>query len=174
MHFAIVPFVLAILRYALLLEQGGGGAPEELVLSDKVLLVLGAIWAVLFAFLIPLGWMLRGKPQESIDVDHIAKKTDGFSGAEIAKTDAGAETLTVSTTSDLTATGLGIASPVSCTFNAAGLCTNTYQLSMVLAETNKSVSFSTRGRTGAAGGSGSGAGVRLVPIQMPSTAITAR
>ncbi len=46
---AIVPFVLAILRYALLLEQGGGGAPEELVLSDRVLLVLGAIWAVLFA-----------------------------------------------------------------------------------------------------------------------------
>jgi decaprenyl-phosphate phosphoribosyltransferase len=45
---AIIPFVLGILRYALLLERGGGGAPEELVLSDKVLLILGAIWAVLF------------------------------------------------------------------------------------------------------------------------------
>jgi len=45
---AIVPFVLGILRYALLLEQGGGGAPEELVLSDRVLLLLGASWAVLF------------------------------------------------------------------------------------------------------------------------------
>jgi decaprenyl-phosphate phosphoribosyltransferase len=45
---SIVPFVLGILRYALLLEQGGGGAPEELVLSDRVLLVLGALWAVLF------------------------------------------------------------------------------------------------------------------------------
>ena len=36
---SIVPFVLGILRYALLLEQGDGGAPEELVLSDRVLLV---------------------------------------------------------------------------------------------------------------------------------------
>ena len=32
---SIVPFVLAILRYALLLEQGRGGAPEELLLSDR-------------------------------------------------------------------------------------------------------------------------------------------
>jgi decaprenyl-phosphate phosphoribosyltransferase len=46
---SIVPFVLAILRYALLLEQGRGGAPEELVLSDRTLLVLGALWAVTFA-----------------------------------------------------------------------------------------------------------------------------
>jgi decaprenyl-phosphate phosphoribosyltransferase len=45
---SIVPFVLGILRYALLLEQGGGGAPEELVLSDRVLLVLGVVWALLF------------------------------------------------------------------------------------------------------------------------------
>jgi decaprenyl-phosphate phosphoribosyltransferase len=46
---AIIPFVLGILRYALLLEQGRGGAPEELVLSDRVLLVMGACWAILFA-----------------------------------------------------------------------------------------------------------------------------
>jgi len=46
---SIVPFVLGILRYSLLLEQGRGGAPEELVLSDKTLLVIGFAWAVLFA-----------------------------------------------------------------------------------------------------------------------------
>ena len=46
---SIVPFVLGILRYALLLEQGRGGAPEELVLSDRVLVAMGALWAVLFA-----------------------------------------------------------------------------------------------------------------------------
>ncbi len=46
---SIVPFVLGILRYALLLEQGRGGAPEELVLADRVLLAMGAIWALLFA-----------------------------------------------------------------------------------------------------------------------------
>ncbi len=46
---AIIPFVLGILRYALLLEQGRGGAPEDLVLSDRVLLLMGACWAILFA-----------------------------------------------------------------------------------------------------------------------------
>jgi decaprenyl-phosphate phosphoribosyltransferase len=46
---SIVPFVLGILRYALLLEQGRGGAPEELVLSDRVLLAMGALWAIFFA-----------------------------------------------------------------------------------------------------------------------------
>jgi len=46
---SIVPFVLGILRYALLLEQGRGGAPEELVLEDRTLLVIGFVWAVLFA-----------------------------------------------------------------------------------------------------------------------------
>jgi decaprenyl-phosphate phosphoribosyltransferase len=46
---SIVPFVLGILRYALLLEQGRGGAPEELVLADRVLLVMGAVWALFFA-----------------------------------------------------------------------------------------------------------------------------
>jgi decaprenyl-phosphate phosphoribosyltransferase len=46
---AIIPFVLGILRYALLLEQGRGGAPEDLVLADRVLLLMGASWAILFA-----------------------------------------------------------------------------------------------------------------------------
>lgn len=46
---SIVPFVLGILRYALMLEQGRGGAPEELVLADRVLLLMGLLWAVFFA-----------------------------------------------------------------------------------------------------------------------------
>lgn len=46
---SIVPFVLGMLRYALLVEHGHGGAPEELVLSDRVLLALGLAWVVLFA-----------------------------------------------------------------------------------------------------------------------------
>jgi decaprenyl-phosphate phosphoribosyltransferase len=45
---SIVPFVLGILRYALLLEQGKGGAPEDLVLSDRVLLAMGALWVIFF------------------------------------------------------------------------------------------------------------------------------
>lgn len=46
---SIIPFVLGILRYALLLESGQGGAPEEVVLGDRTLQVLGLIWAGLFA-----------------------------------------------------------------------------------------------------------------------------
>ena len=46
---SIIPFALGILRYALLLAQGEGGAPEELVLSDRVLLLIGAAWVVCFA-----------------------------------------------------------------------------------------------------------------------------
>jgi decaprenyl-phosphate phosphoribosyltransferase len=46
---SIVPFVTFILRYALLLEQGHGGAPEDVVLGDRTLLALAAIWAAIFA-----------------------------------------------------------------------------------------------------------------------------
>jgi decaprenyl-phosphate phosphoribosyltransferase len=46
---SIVPFVIAVLRYALVIDQGGGGAPEEVVLSDRVLQVVGLIWMLTFA-----------------------------------------------------------------------------------------------------------------------------
>ena len=46
---SIVPFVIAVLRYALVIDQGGGGAPEEVVLSDRVLQVVGLIWVITFA-----------------------------------------------------------------------------------------------------------------------------
>ena len=44
---SIVPFVLAFLRYALLVERGEGGAPEDVVLHDRPLQVLGVLWVVL-------------------------------------------------------------------------------------------------------------------------------
>jgi decaprenyl-phosphate phosphoribosyltransferase len=46
---SIVPFAVAILRYALLLDQGQGAEPENLVLSDRTLLVAGALWAIIYA-----------------------------------------------------------------------------------------------------------------------------
>jgi len=46
---SIIPFVLGVLRYALLLEQGGGGAPEDLIIGDRTLLAIGAVWIVTFA-----------------------------------------------------------------------------------------------------------------------------
>ncbi len=46
---SIVPFVLAFLRYALLVERGEGGAPEDLVLADRALQILGAAWVAIVA-----------------------------------------------------------------------------------------------------------------------------
>lgn len=45
---SIVPFTLALLRYALDIEQGHGGAPEDVVLGDRALQVLGVVWIVTF------------------------------------------------------------------------------------------------------------------------------
>lgn len=46
---SIVPVLLALLHFTLLIEQGHGARPEELVLGDRQLQLLGAIWLVLFA-----------------------------------------------------------------------------------------------------------------------------
>lgn len=46
---SIVPLVIAVLRYALVVDQGGGGAPEEVVISDRTLQIVGVIWLVTFA-----------------------------------------------------------------------------------------------------------------------------
>jgi len=46
---SILPFVLAILRYGLVIDAGRGGAPEDVVLGDRPLQVLGLCLVVLFA-----------------------------------------------------------------------------------------------------------------------------
>ncbi|HEY3701162.1 MAG TPA: decaprenyl-phosphate phosphoribosyltransferase [Acidimicrobiales bacterium] len=46
---SIAPFVLAVLRYALLLDAGKGGAPEDIVLGDRPIELMGAAWIFLFA-----------------------------------------------------------------------------------------------------------------------------
>ncbi len=46
---SIVPFVMAILRYAVDIDSHSAGAPDEVVRSDRVLLALGALWVVTFA-----------------------------------------------------------------------------------------------------------------------------
>jgi len=45
---SILPLVLWLLRYSLLIGAGGGQAPEELILRDRTLLVLGVLWGMLF------------------------------------------------------------------------------------------------------------------------------
>jgi len=46
---SIVPFGVAILRYALLIDAGRGGAPEDLVFSERTLQICGVVWVATFA-----------------------------------------------------------------------------------------------------------------------------
>jgi len=48
-QWTIAPFVLAMLRYALLVEQYEGESPEDLLLRDATILVLVVVWAAMFA-----------------------------------------------------------------------------------------------------------------------------
>jgi decaprenyl-phosphate phosphoribosyltransferase len=45
---SIVPFVMGIMRYALLVDRGEGGTPEELVIRDPGLRLVGITWLALF------------------------------------------------------------------------------------------------------------------------------
>jgi decaprenyl-phosphate phosphoribosyltransferase len=45
---SIVPMLTALFRYLLVLDDGTGGAPEEVFWNDRVLQILGAVWAVIF------------------------------------------------------------------------------------------------------------------------------
>jgi len=46
---SIVPMVLALLRYMMVLERGGGGAPEEVFTKDRSLQLYGLAWVVVYA-----------------------------------------------------------------------------------------------------------------------------
>jgi decaprenyl-phosphate phosphoribosyltransferase len=46
---SLLPFILGILRYSLDLDRGDAEAPEEVVLHDRTLQVIGAVWLILFA-----------------------------------------------------------------------------------------------------------------------------
>jgi decaprenyl-phosphate phosphoribosyltransferase len=46
---SIVPVLLALLHFTMLIEQGRAARPEDVVLRDRELQVLGAVWLLLFA-----------------------------------------------------------------------------------------------------------------------------
>jgi decaprenyl-phosphate phosphoribosyltransferase len=46
---SMIPFVLAVLRYAVDVDEGNAGEPEVIALRDRVLQVLGALWVVTLA-----------------------------------------------------------------------------------------------------------------------------
>lgn len=47
-EWSVLPFVLAILRYGVSVDRGKAEAPEDTALGDRVLLILGLAWLVLF------------------------------------------------------------------------------------------------------------------------------
>jgi decaprenyl-phosphate phosphoribosyltransferase len=46
---SIIPFLVAILRYAWLNDQGKGSAPEDVLLGDRQMQIFGVLWAILMA-----------------------------------------------------------------------------------------------------------------------------
>jgi len=47
---SIVPFAIAIFQYGLILERGGGENPEEVLTSDRAILISGAVWAIIYGY----------------------------------------------------------------------------------------------------------------------------
>jgi decaprenyl-phosphate phosphoribosyltransferase len=45
---SVVPFVLAVLRFALDIDRGDAGAPEDIALGDRVLQLAAVAWLVMF------------------------------------------------------------------------------------------------------------------------------
>jgi decaprenyl-phosphate phosphoribosyltransferase len=45
---SIVPMLMALMRYLLVLEEGGGAAPEEVFASDRLLQFLGLCWIIVY------------------------------------------------------------------------------------------------------------------------------
>ncbi|PKV87424.1 decaprenyl-phosphate phosphoribosyltransferase [Streptomyces sp. TLI_146] len=45
---SMVPFIGGILRFAVFADRGSAGAPEEVVLHDRALVVIGLVWVALY------------------------------------------------------------------------------------------------------------------------------
>lgn len=52
---SIVPFVLGLFRYAMVVDAGGGAAPEEVLLSDRLLQLFSAVWLACFGLGVYVG-----------------------------------------------------------------------------------------------------------------------
>ncbi|MBD0734158.1 phosphoribose diphosphate--decaprenyl-phosphate phosphoribosyltransferase [Streptomyces sp. CBMA29] len=45
---SMIPFILSVLRYAVFADAGSAGAPEDVVLRDRALVVIALAWVVLY------------------------------------------------------------------------------------------------------------------------------
>lgn len=52
---SIVPMVLALLRYLMVLENGGGGAPEEVFMKDRSIQLYGGVWVIVYGLAVYAG-----------------------------------------------------------------------------------------------------------------------
>lgn len=52
---SILPMLTALLRYLLVLDRGGGGAPEDVFSKDRVLQLLGVSWIVIYGIAVYAG-----------------------------------------------------------------------------------------------------------------------
>lgn len=43
---SIIPFFIAVMRYAIDVDYGNGGAPEEIALSDRILQLMAVLWMI--------------------------------------------------------------------------------------------------------------------------------
>ena len=48
-EWSVVPFILAVLRFALDIDRGDAGAPEDIALGDRVLQLTAVVWVAMFA-----------------------------------------------------------------------------------------------------------------------------
>ena len=46
---SVAPFVIGVLRYALTIDRGSAGAPEDILCSDRGLQVIGLVWLTVFS-----------------------------------------------------------------------------------------------------------------------------
>ncbi len=46
--FSVAPFVVGVLRYALTIDRGSAGTPEDILLRDRGLQVVGLVWLAVF------------------------------------------------------------------------------------------------------------------------------
>ncbi|MFF2507857.1 decaprenyl-phosphate phosphoribosyltransferase [Streptomyces sp. NPDC058067] len=52
---SMVPFILGVLRYAVFADRGTAGEPEDVVLKDRALAVIGLVWVAMYGLAV-LGW----------------------------------------------------------------------------------------------------------------------
>jgi decaprenyl-phosphate phosphoribosyltransferase len=49
LEISVIPWVFIFLRYAMFIDMGRAGEPEDVVLKDRVIMGIGAVWLAIFA-----------------------------------------------------------------------------------------------------------------------------